>query len=88
MFAFFGFILYLEAVFVIFISNYLLKTTPSEVNMKNNSKTLITASLMIMINAMAAASPPIITKSFTGGWYDPAKNGQGFLLEIINTKRP
>ena len=87
MFAFFGFILYLEAVFVIFISNYLLKTTPSEVNMKNNSKTLITASLMIMINAMAAASPPIITKSFTGGWYDPAKNGQGFLLEIINTNQ-
>ena len=27
----------------------------------------------------------IITKSFTGGWHDPSKSGQGFLLEIIRS---
>lgn len=36
-------------------------------------------------NTITQASELIITKSFTGGWYDPEKNGQGFLLEIIKS---
>ena len=55
--------------------------------MRKNYKTLITSTLILMVSTLAATSQPIITKSFTGGWYDPAKNGQGFLLEIINTNQ-
>lgn len=47
-------------------------------------KTLIFIHIAI-IASLAHASEPIITKSFTGGWHDPSKNGQGFLLEIIRS---
>ena len=41
--------------------------------------------LIALVTTIGQASNLIITKSFTGGWYDPAKNGQGFLMEIINS---
>ncbi|TDR23581.1 hypothetical protein [Marinicella litoralis] len=41
--------------------------------------------LIMMATSWVQANNLIITKSFTGGWYDPAKNGQGFLLEIIKS---
>ncbi|MCX7553401.1 hypothetical protein OS175_05880 [Marinicella sp. S1101] len=47
-------------------------------------KTLICIYIAIFAS-LAHASEPIITKSFTGGWHDPSKNGQGFLLEIIRS---
>lgn len=46
---------------------------------------LFTFILMTLITTVNHASDLIITKSFTGGWYDPAKNGQGFLMEIIKS---
>ena len=46
---------------------------------------LFTFILMVVAATCAHASNLIITKSFTGGWYDPAKNGQGFLLEVIKS---
>ncbi len=52
--------------------------------MKTILKTLIFIYLTA-VQCLAYASEPIITKSFTGGWHDPSKNGQGFLLEIIRS---
>ena len=46
---------------------------------------IFTFILIIMAVTGVHASNLIITKSFTGGWYDPAKNGQGFLLEVIKS---
>lgn len=48
------------------------------------TKTLIFLFIMMAATGICAGNL-IITKSFTGGWYDPAKNGQGFLLEIIKS---
>lgn len=45
---------------------------------------------VLCITKLVAANELIITKSFTGGWFDPDKSGQGFLIEIIKnsgTKR-
>jgi hypothetical protein len=41
--------------------------------------------LFISLSASVLAQNFIITKSFTGSWFDPNKSGQGFLIEIINT---
>ncbi len=48
-------------------------------------KTVLMVLLTLCISSVVSANNLIITKSFTGGWYDPAKNGQGFLLEIIKS---
>ncbi len=47
--------------------------------------TLFTFIFITMFTASSSASNIIITKSFTGGWYDPDKSGQGFLIEIIKS---
>ncbi|MGJ8664447.1 MAG: hypothetical protein ACSHWU_12400 [Marinicella sp.] len=46
---------------------------------------IFTFILIMMISTLIQAGSLIITKSFTGGWHDPAKNGQGFLIEIIKS---
>jgi hypothetical protein len=53
-------------------------------NTKNSINTIILL-IMMIISQLASTENLIVTKSFTGSWYDPAKSGQGFLLEIINT---
>lgn len=52
--------------------------------MKKTYKILTLITMFLLSNSIAA-NELIITKSFTGGWYDPAKSGQGFLLEIIKS---
>lgn len=44
----------------------------------------IMLALSLGISGASIANNMIITKSFTGGWFDPAKSGQGFLIEIIS----
>jgi len=45
----------------------------------------ITAMISLLGSPSSHSNDLIITKSFTGGWFDPAKDGQGFLLEIIRS---
>lgn len=51
----------------------------------NKTIKLLTFIYIASISSWLHASDLIITKSFTGGWYDPNKSGQGFLLEIIKS---
>ncbi len=51
----------------------------------NKTIKLLTLIYMVSLSNWLLASDLIVTKSFTGGWYDPSKNGQGFLLEIIKS---
>jgi len=41
--------------------------------------------LFISLSNISFAQNLIITKSFTGSWFDPDRSGQGFLLEVINS---
>lgn len=52
---------------------------------KSNLSKSMSLISFIFLCGLGHASDLIVTKSFTGGWYDPAKNGQGFLLEIIKS---
>ncbi|MCB1581768.1 MAG: hypothetical protein KDI92_01810 [Xanthomonadales bacterium] len=52
---------------------------------KLRQKTILMVLMTLCVNSLYGANNLIITKSFTGGWFDPAKNGQGFLLEIIKS---
>lgn len=66
------------------VTEQLILYNRNEVNMIKVLKTLILINIAIGVS-LANANELIITKSFTGGWHDPGKNGQGFLLEIIRS---
>ena len=42
--------------------------------------------LLISLSSITTAQNFILTKSFTGSWYDPLNSGQGFLIEIIKNE--
>ena len=39
-----------------------------------------------VVPARTAAAAPVIDARYSGNWYDPARNGEGVALEILDTQ--
>jgi len=43
--------------------------------------------LLLAFSVANAQNGPVVDARMTGSWYDPAQNGQGFLLEVLESDR-